>query len=175
MKPDRALPSFGMQDGDTLWQWICSVPEAKQLMLPEGPGARGSRWGKTSSSLCHSFQRTDRDASAASCVLKAAGALPLSQTRSARRRDVTIAIGIRFHNFILVMGVLQASLLDGGRVVIETPSPAPLPSLLLPPAPRTTSSWPHLSIPSPPWLFSEESQSHPWAILYLSQLAGLGD
>lgn len=29
---------FGMQDGDALQQEICSVPETKQLMLPEGKG-----------------------------------------------------------------------------------------------------------------------------------------
>lgn len=85
-------------------------------------------------------------------MLRAAGTLPLSQTRSARRHDVTIAIGIRFHNFILVMGVLQDSLLDGGSVVIETPSPAPLPQ---PPSPSfsadppTTSTQQCLSLPVP--------------------------
>ena len=59
MKLGGALPAFGMQNGDALRQWICSVPETKQLMLPEGAGARGSRCRKPSSSLCHSFQRTD--------------------------------------------------------------------------------------------------------------------
>lgn len=57
----------------------------------------------------------------------------MSLTRSARRRDVTIAIGIRFHNFILVMGVLQDSLLDGGGLSLKHPLWLPIPSLLLPP------------------------------------------
>lgn len=111
-------------------------------------------------------------------MLEAAGTLPLSQTRSAWRHDVTIAIGIRFHNFILVMGVLQDSLLDGGSVVIETLSSAHLPQ---PPSPsfsadpRTTSTQQCLSLLFPSWAVSEQPQSQSWAMPYLSQLDGRAD
>lgn len=111
-------------------------------------------------------------------MLRAAVALPLSQTRSVWRRDVTIAISIRFHNFILVMGMLQDSLLDGRRVVTEISSPALLPQPSSPScsaAPQSTRTQLCLPIPSSPLAVSEELQSNPWAILYLSQLAGLGD
>lgn len=73
------------------------------------------------------------------------------------------------------MGVLQDSLLDGGRVVTETPSSASLPQPPSPSPPPLLKS--HAQSYPPPTFpaISEEPHSQPWAMPYLSQLAGFQD
>lgn len=65
-----------------------------------------------------------------------------------------------------------------GVLSLKHPLQLPFPSLPLPPSLLTLVPQAHSSVCpslSRSWAVSEQSQSQPWAILYLSQLDGLGD
>lgn len=99
MRPGRALPAFGMHDGDALWHWVCSVPQTKQLLLPEGPGTKRSRWEKPSAPCA--IPSEPRLGLCTAPVCSELGNTSFVSKWVRRRRDVTIAMGMRFHNFIL--------------------------------------------------------------------------
>lgn len=167
MEPGRALPALGMWDGDAPWHWVCSVPQTKQLLSPEGPGAKRSRWAKPAApSAIPSEPRLGPCAAPACSEL---GNTSFVSKWVRRRRDVTIAMGMRFHNFILRGVCCRIRQETEGGLSLHHPRslPSPARSCRSPPAPC-----PHTQsrvCPSGPL----GSPKAPVASPYLSQLAGL--
>lgn len=87
MKPGSALPAFEMQGEDALGTGFAQCLE--QFLLLEGPGEE--RWEKPAAPEPSPWS---------SRVLRAGNTSFVSKWVR-RRRDVTIAMGKRFHNFIL--------------------------------------------------------------------------